>query len=277
MNPRTVRRAVERKALKQAQTAERGLASMNPAVLPGKVDHPKTAPADSFAARMGAAFQAAKTAAKSRITERRLAINRANAQHSTGATTPEGKAVSCLNNTKFGLTGAGFTLLAWEDRAAFDQLLNDLRNEHQPATPTEQILVQDMAQHHWLSQRALLLQNMCFDIDEPACESGAQQKSLALYIRYQTTHQRAFHKNLDQLLKLRAAKEKEARGFESQQQKQAEELRRREAHHTRVRIAKAHAERLESQNTRQTAGSAAPKEAIPELPATPGIFGGAAF
>ncbi|MDQ2776956.1 MAG: hypothetical protein M3Y57_18850 [Acidobacteriota bacterium] len=271
MNPRTIRRTAERKALKQAQTTERDLASMNPA------DRPKTAPADSFATRMGAALDAAKTVTKSRITERRLAINRANAQHSTGATTLEGKAASCLNNTKFGLTGARFTVLAWEDRAAFDQLLSDLRNEHQPATPTEQILVQDMAQHHWLSQRALLLQNMCFDIDEPACESEAQQKNLALYIRYQPTHQRAFHKNLDQLLKLRASKEKEARGFESQQQKQAEELHREETHHIRVRIAKARAECLESQNTRQTVVSAAPREAIPDLPATPGILSGAAF
>jgi hypothetical protein len=275
MNPRTVRRAAERKALKQAsrdaQTTDRDLASLNP------VNRPKAAPVDSFATRMCAALEAAKTAAKSRITERRLAINRANAQHSTGARTPEGKAVSCLNNTKFGLTGTGFTVLSWEDRAAFDQLLNDLLSEHQPATPTEQILVQDMAQHHWLSQRALLLQNMCFDTGEPDCESGTQQKSLALYIRYQTTHQRAFHKNLDQLLKLRAARQKEAHGFESQKQKQAEELRRQDTHHVRVRIAKARAERLESQNARQTTAPTAPKEAIPDLPATPAMSSGAAF
>ena len=195
----------------------------------------------SFIDQVAAQFKAIKDADKSRLSEARAAINRANAQHSTGPQTPEGKAASCLNNTKFGLTGTNFTVLEWEDRAAFDQLLNGFRDEHKPSTPTEQILVQDMAQHHWLSQRSLLLQNMCFNIEDPACQSPAHEKQLALYMRYQTTHQRAFHKCLDQLLKLRAARQKEERGFESQKQKQ-------EIHEVRVRIAKATAEARETRN-----------------------------
>jgi len=207
----------------------------------------------SFIDQVAAQFKAIKDADKSRLAAARAAINRANAQHSTGPKTIEGKAVSCLNNTKFGLTGARFTILEWEDRAAFDQLLNGLRDEHQPSTPTEQILVDNMAEHHWLSQRAVLLQNLCFNIEDPACQSPAHEKQLALYIRYQTTHQRAFHKCLDQLLKLRAARQREERGFESQKQKQVQEVRKQELHEVRVRIAKATAEARETRNTTPSA------------------------
>jgi len=199
----------------------------------------------SLIEQVAAQFKAIKDADKSRLAAARAAINRANAEHSTGPKTPEGKAASCLNNTKFGLTGTNFTVLEWEDRAAFDQLLNGLREEHQPSTPTEQILVDNMAEHHWLSQRAVLLQNLCFQIEEPACQSSDHEKQLALYMRYQTTHQRAFHKCLDQLLKLRAARQKEERGFESQKQKQ-------EIHEVRVRIAKATTEARETRKTTPT-------------------------
>jgi hypothetical protein len=77
-----------------------------------------------------------------------------------------------------------------------------------------------MAQHYWLAQRALNLQQLCFD------ESGVDEKRLALYLRYQTTHERAFHKCLNDLLKLRAEKRKEQNGFVSQQHKEADQARR---------------------------------------------------
>ncbi|MDQ2776436.1 MAG: hypothetical protein M3Y57_16200, partial [Acidobacteriota bacterium] len=65
--------------------------------------------------------------------------------------------------------------------------------------------------------------------------------------RYQTTHDRAFHKCLNQLAKLRADKRKEQIGFESQKRqqaaqeaievsKQADETRRQEVHQAKVRL-----------------------------------------
>ncbi len=74
-----------------------------------------------------------------------------------------------------------------------------------------------MAQHHWLRQRALHLESSCYD---PATGQITDQKQPALLLRYQTTHERAFHKALNELLKLRAARQKEQIGFESQQRKQ---------------------------------------------------------
>jgi DNA-directed RNA polymerase specialized sigma24 family protein len=66
-------------------------------------------------------------------------------------------------------------------------------------------------------------------------------KSLAVYLRYQTTHDRAFHKSLNTLLKLRAEKRKAEIGFVSQQRqseeharKQAAEKRKQEIHKWKV-------------------------------------------
>jgi hypothetical protein len=93
----------------------------------------------------------------------------------------------------------------------FNALLGLLTEEHEPRTPTEIILVQRMAQHHWFSQRAVRLQNANIEND----------KKLGLYMRYQSTNDRAFSKCLTDLLKLRAERRKEQIGFESQNQKRA--------------------------------------------------------
>src|SRR5690348_7664000 len=55
-------------------------------------------------------------------------------------------------------------------------------------------------------------------------------RKLALYLRYQTTHERAFHKALNDLLKLRAEKRKAEIGFERQERARATETRRQEHH-----------------------------------------------
>ena len=52
--------------------------------------------------------------------------------------------------------------------------------------------------------------------------AGSQvEKKLALYIRYQTTNQRACHRCLGDLLKPRRARQIEQRGYESQQRRKA--------------------------------------------------------
>ena len=154
-------------------------------------------------------------------TPAQISANQKNAQHSSGPKSEEGKAKSSQNNFRHGFTGA-FFLLDWEDADAFADLIAGLRNEHQPATLSESLLVDRMAQHYWLTQRALTLQEVTFNREVPLCE---HEKQLALYLRYQTTHDRAFHKCLDQLLKLRAEKRKQEIGFESQKLKQAEQTR----------------------------------------------------
>ena len=160
-------------------------------------------------------------------TQAQIAANQINAQLSTGPKTEEGKATSSRNNLSHGLTyrGGVFVLLPWENAKEYDQLVVDLKSEHRPTSRTEMILVERMAQHHWLCDRAGLLQANCF-----ADDGSIDEKRLALYLRYQTTHERAFHKCLNDLLKLRAEKRKNEIGFESQKRKQEEHTRKQEQH-----------------------------------------------
>jgi hypothetical protein len=177
-------------------------------------------------------------------TPTQIAANKANAQNSTGPKTETGKSVSSLNNFRHGFAG-NFKVLPTENQDEFDLLLSELADEHQPATTSEKLLVEKMAQHYWLSRRALTLQ-------DTALTSGLE-KHLALYLRYQTTHDRAFHKCLGDLLKLRTEKRKQDIGFESQKQKEAERVRKQEMHETRIRAINAKTDEREVDNDiRQT-------------------------
>jgi len=178
-----------------------------------------------------------------------IIANHLNAQHSTGPRSAEGKAVVARNNFRHGCAGAIFIVLDWEKQEEFDELVAGLREEHAPATPTEHLLVDKMAQSYWLSKRASYLQHMCFDSQVPMC-SATEEKVFALYMRYQTTHERAFYKALNELQKLRAEKRKSEIGFESQQRQHAQEERReavekrqQELHEPAVLLAQAKLER----------------------------------
>ncbi len=140
----------------------------------------------------------------------RAKINRENAAHSTGPRSVIGKLASSRNSLKHGLA-SGQIIIPGEDPSQFEALLHDLLAEHQPSTTTEELLIHEMAQSYWLSQRALRLQNECFNRD------GVDEKRLSLFLRYQTTHERAFHKALNALLKLQKQRARDFKsGFVSQ-------------------------------------------------------------
>src|SRR5207253_6491288 len=103
-------------------------------------------------------------------------INRQNSQHSAGPRTLDGKLASSRNSLKHGLAG-GTLIIPGEDPAAFEALRDALFEEHQPTTQTEELLVQEMAQSWWLTQRAIRLQNECFTPE------GVDQKQLSLLLR----------------------------------------------------------------------------------------------
>jgi hypothetical protein len=129
-----------------------------------------------------------------------IAANQANAQHSTGPKTPQGLAASAKNNLRHGLAGA-FMVLRWEKQENFDALFESLRNEHAPSTPTETLLVERMAQHYWLSQRAIHLQSLCLDDMslEDSFPDAKDDKGLARYIRYQVTQAQVGNQELQNL------------------------------------------------------------------------------
>jgi hypothetical protein len=84
--------------------------------------------------------------------ERRSAANRANAQHSTGPRTPEGKARSAQNALKHGLFAGSVTIcsqLLGEQDAEFAALLGDLQDEMHPEGRQEGIIVERVAALWW--------------------------------------------------------------------------------------------------------------------------------
>jgi hypothetical protein len=167
-------------------------------------------------------------------TEAQIAANRANAELSSGPKSEEGKAASSRNHLSHGLTyGNIFFILPCESGEAYSILLANLHHEHRPTTETERILVDHMAQHHWLRCRAEALESGCFRDD-----GSINEKGLALYLRYRTSHECAFHKCLNELLKLRAEKRKTEIGFESQKRANEEHTRKQEQHEMAKSITK---------------------------------------
>jgi len=211
MSARTIRRAAERHALKQARKAGFPVQSTpTPAVEPPP-NTVEDASSSSVIPEPGSPFPSLDE-----ISPARLAANRANAQFLTGAKSPETKATCAQNHTIHGLArheNGNFKILTSEDANAFEAFKQSLIEEHAPTTPTQSILVTNMAQSHWLAQRAQRLQDFCIDPDTGAV---VDDKKFSLYTRYQTTHTRAFHKCLQDLLKLRAETRKAERGFEAQ-------------------------------------------------------------
>ncbi len=157
-------------------------------------------------------------AVKPTTSEAQIAANRENATHSTGPTSDIGKATVSQNRTVHGLNynPNTFRVLACENQAAYDDLLHQLTTEHKPTETTETLLVTSMAQHRWLLDRANRLQESCFD--QQTAEI-TDQKLFTLYMRYATTHERAFHKCLTDLLKLRSTRQKIGIGFESEKRR----------------------------------------------------------
>ena len=79
---------------------------------------------------------------------------RANGAKSRGPTTAEGKEKSSRNAIKHGLTaGNGNILLDCEDTGQFDEVLNKLLGIHEPATPAETDLVEEMVAARWRTRR----------------------------------------------------------------------------------------------------------------------------
>ncbi len=91
-----------------------------------------------------------------------IEANRRNAERSTGPQTAEGKTRSCRNRLSHGFTSS-VVFIAGEEREQFNLLLADLHNEFPPATASEQILLEKMAQNQWLSLRAFRLQSIALN------------------------------------------------------------------------------------------------------------------
>jgi hypothetical protein len=90
-------------------------------------------------------------------TPNRAFINQANAQHSTGPKSVEGKRKSSLNALRHGLTGQ-IVVMPTEDLQAYQRHLESFTAEYNPQGPTEAHLVQALADTSWRLNRVAALE-----------------------------------------------------------------------------------------------------------------------
>ncbi len=162
MQSRQLRRAAERQALKQAPKNQ-------------------TAPVPEPASRA----------------ER----NRANSQHSSGPVTPAGKAASSRNSFKHGLYSKAL-IYPGENPAELDAIKADLRADHQPANTTEEILVNEMAEHFWRVRRWREREARLMTVEATPAGVVAFTEMLPLIQRLMSAAERGFHKSLATLRQL---------------------------------------------------------------------------
>ena len=94
--------------------------------------------------------------------ERQIAANRANALHSTGPKTPEGKAVVRHNAMRHGLL-ARDVVLPEEDLDAFEDLRSRVRADLTPVGPIEELLADRVVSIMWRLGRSERAETALFD------------------------------------------------------------------------------------------------------------------
>jgi hypothetical protein len=82
------------------------------------------------------------------LTEKQLAANRANAQHSTGPNTPEGSKRSSQNALRHGIT-AQTTIMTDEDRIQHDEFCANMMANLAPVGSIETFLASSIAEEAW--------------------------------------------------------------------------------------------------------------------------------
>jgi len=107
----------------------------------------------------------------------------ANAQHSTGPRSPEGKAASSRNALKLGLY-AQANLLPGEDPADFAQLTREFEDEFRPQTPDETRLLHDLVRGLWLERRYTRIETEVINLRFAALPEDQRPFALgAIYIQ----------------------------------------------------------------------------------------------
>ena len=132
----------------------------------------------------------------------RIEINRANAQHSTGPKTPEGKKQSSLNALRHGLTGQ-IVVMPTEDLHAYQLHLESFTDEYHPEGATESNLVQALADTSWRLNRVAALETNLLTQDQDPLSIVAALAKLSLHSQRLS---RQFERTVTQLRALQQAR-----------------------------------------------------------------------
>jgi hypothetical protein len=132
----------------------------------------------------------------------RAQINQANAQHSTGPKSAEGKKKSSLNALSHGLTGQ-IVVMPTEDLQAYQRHLESFTDEYNPEGATEAHLVQALADTSWRLNRIVALEANVLAL--PDLES--QTKALANLSLHSQRLSRQFERTVAQLRELQKTRQ----------------------------------------------------------------------
>lgn len=146
------------------------------------------------------------------LSPQQFAANQANAQHSTGPRTPEGKAASSRNSRTHGLCSKD-RLVANEDQAEFESMHVKLELDIRPKGELEQILFSELVTASWQLRRIARMETELSAGHESytaLLDDDILQKKLDRLGRHHTRFERTFHRSLKELKALqtnRAQKE----------------------------------------------------------------------
>src|ERR1700694_502632 len=108
---------------------------------------------------------------------------RANGAKSRGPTTAEGKEKSSRNAVKHGLTaGSGNILLDSEDPDEFQEIFNKLLGIHEPATPAENDLVEEMVAARWRIRRMWTIETNLFNVEIQTQQSKTESQNPGIHL-----------------------------------------------------------------------------------------------
>ena len=148
----------------------------------------------------------------------------ANAQHSTGPRSPEGKAVSSRNALKLGLYSQA-DILPGENPAEFEQILRDYEAEYRPAGPIQTAAVHDFVRAIWLVRRYDRIEAQFINLRYAALTAEDRQFPLgAIYLKDAegpNVLQKIERRRAAAMRQINRAKEEIARAFANRQPGQA--------------------------------------------------------
>jgi hypothetical protein len=151
---------------------------------------------------------------------------RTNGAKSRGPTTDEGKEKSSRNSLKHGLTAtSGKILLDCEAQGEFDKIVNKLLGIHEPATPAEEDLVEEMVAARWRIRRIWTIETGLFNAEILTQQSNPgdpdihlasafrvladDSRSLALANRYESRLQGLYDRTYKTLRELQQVRKSE--------------------------------------------------------------------
>ncbi len=145
--------------------------------------------------------------------DKQIEASRLNGAKSRGPVTPEGKRISSRNHLHHGMFARAILLEA-ESRSRFNALINLLREDLQPESPIEDLLVQKMAAAHWRQTRvwgmetaAIAHDGKTSDVTDPETRDALSFRAASNQMsEYEARCDRQFERSLERFEKFRVAR-----------------------------------------------------------------------